>query len=145
MANSTTQYNLPDGRRALDVTEAKVLTNAQCGIVQNVVTDAITITLPATVSGESYIIRNGGDPAANTPDRSASDGSCLVTVSPNSADLINGLAFTAADDKDALNTKATSKIGDEIHLIGNGGDGWNIASCKRRYCLLTRRSANNNY
>src|SRR3990167_3445771 len=130
MANSTTQYNLPDGRRALDVTEAKVLTNAQCGIVQNVVVDAITVTLPATVAGEVYIVRNGGDPAANTPDRSASDGSCLVTVSPNSADLINGLAFTAADHKDALNTQATSKVGDEVTLVGNGTDGWNVGGAK---------------
>lgn len=126
MANSTTLYNLPDGRRAVDVTENKTLAITDQGIVQVVKTDAIVVTLPATVVGYSFTVRNGGDAAANTPTGSGSNQSCLVEVAPVAADLIAGGQITAADDKSYLNTKATSEVGDEVKLVGNGTTGWNI-------------------
>ncbi len=126
MANSTTLYNLPDGRRAVDVTEAKTLAITDQGIVQVVKTDAIAVTLPATVVGYSYTVMNGGDAPANAPTGAGSNESCLVEVAPVAADLIAGGQITAADDKSYLNTKATSVVGDEVTLIGNGTTGWNI-------------------
>ena len=130
MANSTTQYRLSDGRVALDVTENKTLDLAQCGIVQNVVTDAITITLPATSAGATFTIRNGGVAKTSAAAGTGDDYSCLVTLSPNASDKIQGLGFTAADDKDALNTKATARVGDELVLVGDGTDGWLVVRAR---------------
>jgi hypothetical protein len=115
---------------AVDVTENKTLAIKDCGVVQNVIADAIAITLPATVVGYDYTIRNGGDNASGTPTRAGADGSAIVTVSPNSSDLIAGMEVTAADDKDFINTKATSKVGDELHLIGDGTNGWKVVGVK---------------
>ena len=132
MANpaNTTAYRLPDGRLAVNVTENKTLAIEDQGYVQNVITDAITITLPSTVVGYSYNVRNGGDAPSGAPAGAVADGSVLVTVSPAALDLIAGNGFTAADDKDALNTKATSQVGDEISILGNGTTGWNISEIR---------------
>lgn len=134
MANSTTLYVGADGRTQVDVTENKTLTAADSGIVQNVITDGITITLPATAANLSYIIRNGGVPASSGVGMgTGSDFSCLVTVAPNASDGITGLAFTAATNKAALNTKATARVGDQIHLLGSGTTGvtgWQVVSAK---------------
>ena len=126
MANSTTLYNLPDGRRAVDVTENKTLAITDQGIVQVVKTDGIVVTLPATVVGYNFTVRNGGDAASGAPTGAGSNQSCLVEVAPQAADLIAGAQITAADDKSYLNTKATSEVGDEVTLVGNGTTGWNI-------------------
>lgn len=131
MANSTTIYVGSEGRNTLNVTENKTLDLAGCGIVQNVITDAITVTLPATTAGAYFIIRNGGVPASSSVGYgTGSDGSVLVTVAPNASDKIQGNSFSAADNKAALNTKATAKVGDEIHLVGDGTDGWLITRVK---------------
>jgi hypothetical protein len=131
MANSTTLYTLADGRRAVDVTEAKTLAITDQGIVQVVKTDAILVTLPATVVSYSFTVMNGGAKiSASGPTGAVADGSILVAVSPNAVDLIAGGQITAADDKDYLNTKLTSRIGDEVRLVGNGTTGWNIVGQK---------------
>jgi hypothetical protein len=123
MANSTTLYKLPDGRNAVDVTENKTLADTDCGVVQVVRTDAITITLPATVVGYNYTVRNGGVKATSGAAGTGSDGSAIVTISPNASDKIAGLGFTATDNKDIINTKATARVGDEVTLIGDGANG----------------------
>lgn len=123
MANSTTLYRGADGRTYVDVTENKTLVAADAGIVQNVLTDAITVTLPTSAAatvGATFIVRNGGDNDSGTPTGSGYNGSVLVTVAPVAADGITGNGFTAATNKAALNTKATSKVGDEIVLVGSG-------------------------
>jgi hypothetical protein len=130
MANPTTLYTLHDGRLAVDVTEAKTLAIGDQGVVQNVITDGVVVTLPATVVGYNFTIRNGGDNAANTSKGSVADGSALVSVIPNSSDLIAGMQLTASDADSIDNTKATSKVGDEISLIGNGTTGWNISALR---------------
>jgi hypothetical protein len=130
MANSTTLYTLPDGRRAVDVTEAKTLAITDQGIVQVVKTDAILVTLPATVVGYSFTVMNGGVKSTGGAEGTVSDGTVLVALSPNAVDLIAGGQITAADDKDYLNTKATSHVGDEVTVIGNGTTGWNITRQK---------------
>lgn len=130
MANSTTLYTLPDGRIAVDVTEAKTLAITDQGVVQVVKTDAILVTLPATVVGYSYTVMNGGVKKTSSAFGTGDDGSVLVAVSPNSSDLIAGMQVTAADDKDFLNTKATAKVGDELRIVGNGTTGWNVTGVK---------------
>lgn len=130
MANPTTLYTLPDGRIAVNVTEAKTLAITDVGVVQNVIADAITITLPATVVGYHYTLRNGGVPVTSGPAGTGADGSLALTVSPNSADLIAGMQVTAADDKDFVNTKTTARVGDELRLLGDGTNGWKVTYVK---------------
>jgi aspartokinase len=80
------------------VTTNKTLDAGDSGVAQVVKTSA-TITLPAagaTTSGTTMTIVNGGE--------GATDGAVTVTVSPNAADKIVGNGFTAADDKDIINT-----------------------------------------
>ena len=97
------------------VTGAKTLALADSGVVQNVTATA-TITLPATSGKNYFIIRNGGK----------YDCEVQVTISPNSSDEISGGNFTAVADKDIVNTLATSRPGDEVHLMGDGTDGYTI-------------------
>jgi hypothetical protein len=105
----------------------KTLALVDNGIVQRVIADAITITLPATTAGACFTILNGGVPASTSIGAgSGGDASALVTVAPNAVDQIAGLNFTAADNKAALNTKATSKVGGFITLVGDGTNGWNV-------------------
>lgn len=128
MANSTTLYTLPDGRRAVDVTENKTLAILDCGVVQVVKTDALTITLPSTAAGLNFTIRNGGVAPTGAPTGSGANGSAILTISPAAADKISGLLATPVDNKDLINTKATSIVGDEVRLLGDGVDGWVVAS-----------------
>lgn len=129
MASTTTAYKLPDGRQAIDVNVNKTLAAIDQGIVQNIIADAIVVTLPATVVTLNFTVRNGGVPKASGPAGSGADGSVLVAVSPAAADGISGNGFTATVNKDALNTKTTANVGDEITLIGSGTTGvtaWNL-------------------
>lgn len=111
------QPNIYTAVAAEDVTGAKTVDITDQGVVQNVTASA-TITLPATVVGYVYTIRNGGS--------GSTDGAVTVTISPNANDLVAGNGFTAADNKDVINTLGNA--GDEITLIGNGTTGWNILS-----------------
>lgn len=131
MANSTTLYAGDTGRTQVDVTENKTLALTDQGIIQNVITDAITVTLPATAAGNSFFVRNGGVPASSgVGSGTGSDFSCLVTIAPNGSDKIQGNAITAADNKALLNTKATARVGDFVELVGDGVDGYNISRLK---------------
>lgn len=126
---ATVQSPSDKRRQSVDVTTNKTLTAADQGIVQNVRADAIVITLPATAAGSCFVIRNGGVQVSGGPTGTGSDGQILVAVSPAAADAIAGNGFTAAVNKDALNTKATAQVGDEITVIGSGAAGvaaWNM-------------------
>jgi len=128
MANSTTLYTLNDGRRAVDVTENKTLAAVDGGVVQNVLTDAITVTLPSTAAGLVFTVRNGGDNASGTPTGSGADATVAVNLSPAAVDLINGVLATPVDNKDLINTKATAMVGDEVTVTGGDATGWNVTS-----------------
>lgn len=126
MANQT------DGRISVDVTTNKTLTAADQGIIQNVVTDGVTVTLPAAgaaATGLVFRVRNGGVALVNGPVGTGADGSALVTVAPTGADTVAGNGFTALAGKGALNAKATSKIGDEI-VLESGVNSYNISFTK---------------
>jgi hypothetical protein len=83
-------------------------------------TDALVISLPATVAGLRYTFINSG-----------ADGNNIMTISPVAADGIAGTITLAASvvqldgtvNKDAVNTKATALLGDSITLIGSGVTG----------------------
>lgn len=121
MANTTTPAKMNDGRMGLTIDSAKTLADTDCGLVQNVIKTA-TITLPATVVGYDFIIRNGGAADTGTPTGAGYDGTVTITVAPNALDKIAGNAFTATDNKAAINT--LGNVGDEIQLVGDGVNGW---------------------
>ncbi|MDC3008966.1 hypothetical protein OA002_02340 [bacterium] len=81
-------------------------------------TAASVITLPAVAIGVSFVIVNG-----------AADGT-LMTISPNADDkfLINAAGATGTNNKDIVNTAATAKKGDYIHITYGSADGWTILS-----------------
>ena len=130
-SNSTTVYTGNDGRRYVNVDQQnKTLALTDCGIVQNVTIDGITLTLPATIAGANYTIRNGGVAPTSGPVGAVSDQGLLVTIAPNASDQIAGLGYTATDNKAALNTKATAKVGDEIRLVADATNGWVVLDAK---------------
>lgn len=125
MANDTTVSRyLPDGRGYLNIDTNKSLVAADSGLVQNVIADAITLTLPTSAGatvGATFTIRNGGAlTATGGPTGATSNGSVLAKLAPVAADGISGNGFTAAVNKAALNTKATSRVGDELTVVGSG-------------------------
>jgi hypothetical protein len=92
--------------------------SVQVGKFCTVSADAQTLTLPAVVVGASFIIVN-----------IAADGAALLTISPDSGDkfLVDIAGAAGTDNKDIINTKATQKQYDYVHLVGMTGDGWLIA------------------
>lgn len=115
--------SLNDGRTSVNVTTNKTLVAADSGIVQNIQADNIVITLPATAANLCYTFRNGGVPIVGGPVGAVSDQALLVNIAPNASDGVTGLGFTAATNKSVLNTKVTSKVGDELKLVGSGTTG----------------------
>lgn len=136
MASSTVKYKLPDGRWAIDILVSKTLAATDQGIVQNVIVNGVTLTLPSTADGLSFTARNGGAaPTTGGPVGSGGDASVGFTLAPAAADAIAGNGFTAVVNKGAVNTLSTSKVGDEITVGGNGTAGvtaWNIDSQRLR-------------
>jgi hypothetical protein len=119
--------NLPDGRFKLDVSgNLTIVADTHSGLVLNVTADAKTLTLPALVVGAQYTVRNSGVPgsAGNAPVGSGGGKSILVTIAPNGTDTIGGNGRASANTN-LLNTKATSRAGDEVTLQGRTG-GWQI-------------------
>ena len=87
------------------------------GSIISVATDAIVISLPATKAGVEYTFINTGANANN-----------IITISPQAADGIAGTITLAGTvvvragtvNVDLVNTKATSKVGDSVTIIGTG-------------------------
>ena len=123
MANpaNTTAYRLPDGRLAVNVTEAKTLANEDSGYVQNVIYANGVVTVPATATVGSWTIRNGGVPKSGAPAGTGSDGN-LIEVDCDNNDTFQGLnvTATAADGKKLQNTAATARVGDEVTIDCTG-------------------------
>lgn len=122
MANpaDTTAYRLPDGRMAVNVTEAKTLAVTDQGYVQNVIYASGVVTLPATATAGQWTIRNGGLPTVSGGPTGATMGKNSIAVSPNASDSIAGFAGSEVDDKDLINTAATARVGDEVVILNNG-------------------------
>ena len=82
-------------------------------------TDGVVFTLPAIAIGYSFKFVN------NAP-----DGTNALTLSPNSSDGIT-YAGSSTDDKDLINTKATSKQGDFVVISSLDGTGaWQVTQVR---------------
>jgi hypothetical protein len=80
-------------------------------------TDGVVFTLPAIAVGYVFTFVN-----------TATDGANTLTISPNAADGIL-YAGSLTDDKDLINTKATSKVGDHVTLASlNSTAFWTVVS-----------------
>lgn len=131
-ANSTA-YVLPDGRLAVDVTEAKTLVAADSGYVQNVIYASGVVTLPATAVQGTWTIRNGGVPVSGGPSGTGDDGNG-ISVDPDSNDALigfDGADATTHNGKKLTNTAATARVGDEITIASYGAtNGPHVAGIK---------------
>jgi len=82
-------------------------------------TEGVAFTLPAIAIGNTVTFVN-----------TALDGMNDLTVSPNASDGIT-YAGSSTDDKDIINTKATSKKGDFITLASlDGVVAWQVVSVR---------------
>lgn len=72
-------------------------------------TTDIVVTMPATAAQGVYTIVNGSQ-----------DGDKLTSVDPNANDGIAGWDSANTDNKDMLNTKATSRAGDYLTVMSGG-------------------------
>jgi hypothetical protein len=121
MANPafSTRYKLPDGRYAVDVTEAKTLAAEDSGIVQNVTVASVTVTLPAVATQGVWTIRDGGVAATDGPD-GAIVSPAIPTVDPDANDSLAGFNVegTEANGKYVRNTGG--REGDEITIANTG-------------------------
>lgn len=79
--------------------------------------DGMVYTLPSIATGEVYTFINTAD-----------DGTAKLSISPAAADGII-YAGSATDDKDLINTKATSKKGDFVTIKSSlaGTVAWEVA------------------
>ena len=99
---------------SLAKTAAYTMAAADSGLVTTFTADGATvITLPSTVVGFSFTMVNGSE-----------DGRQQLQISPAALDKIVGGSLTGADNKDFINTKATSNKGDYVKLVADGADGW---------------------
>ena len=82
-------------------------------------TDGTVFTLPAIAVGNIFTFVN-----------TAEDGTNTFTISPNANDgilYVGGLV----DDKDLINTKATSKVGDYVKIAAlNSTAHWTVVECQ---------------
>lgn len=144
MANPTTPYIGQDGRLWINVSENKTLAATEFGWVQNIITDDITLTLPASatvLAGAEIVLRNGGDAPTGAPTGAGGDGSLGFVVTPASGDGVTGNNFTAAINKGVTYVKAQGRVGDEIVLASgaaNTAKAWNVASVKGKLAAWTR-------
>lgn len=92
--------------------------DADSGMIIEVDTADVVITLPATILGHTITIRN-----------MLANGGGKISISPNSSDKIMGIGLSAQDNKDLINTGATHMFRDEVTLLGDGTDGWRVQAC----------------
>lgn len=144
MANATVPYVGPDGRLWIDITATKTLLATEFGWVQNILTDGLTLTMPASatvLAGATIILRNGGVPVTSGPVGSGSNGQIGFILTPASGDGITGNGFTAATDKGITYVKASGNVGDEVELSCGGANtakAWNVARIKGKLAAWTR-------
>ncbi len=106
-------------RKVITVSTAtKTLTPADDGALVLITYTAGTcvVTLPSTAKNLRFGFAVQG----------LAGGGAGHSVSPAAADKIMGNGFTAADDKDAICSAATDRLGDYLEVEGDGNDGWII-------------------
>lgn len=80
-------------------------------------TTSVVLTLPATKAGITFtlVVEQLTDTSGHA-------------FSPAAADQIIGNGFTPADDKDAICSAATDRVGDALTIVGDGELGWYITA-----------------
>lgn len=111
---------------------AYTVTDADGDCVIQTATDNAVITLPNAASSNSGM--------RVTVQNTGADGAAKVSISPHSSDGIKGgvhgaatgdlVSFSGTDDKDAINTKATTKSGDYLVLVSDGSADWWVVGGK---------------
>ena len=105
MAKTTFSGPVLEGKEGVNIetkTSNTTLTAGDSGKTFVSATDGVVFTLPAIATGAVYKFVNAAEDGTNT-----------LTISPNASDGIQ-YAGSATDDKDLINTKATSKQGDYV-------------------------------
>ena len=130
MANSISNQVVRERKISTTLTTTQSISEGNSAKDYSIATDALVITLP-TISadnlGMEFTFRNTGADANN-----------IITLSPASTDaFIGGFPFvtgstasmnraSGVDNKDFINTKATSKKGDFVHIKAVAVGEWYI-------------------
>lgn len=120
LASDPGAERIPVNRVALVTSTAVTLTKADSGAYLIANTSAsVTFTLPATAAGLEYTVAVGV--------LTSSGGHA---VAPQAADKIVGYGLNPGDGTSITCSAATDAIGDFVHLIGDGVDGWFILGAR---------------
>ena len=122
MAQTTFSGPVLEGKEGVNIetkTSNYTVTTGDSGKTFVSSTDGVVFTLPAIAIGYSFKFVN------NAP-----DGANALTLSPNSSDGIT-YAGSSTDDKDLINTKATSKQGDFVVISSlDGTAAWQVTQVR---------------
>ena len=122
MAQTTFSGPVLEGKEGVNIetkTSNYTVTTGDSGKTFVSSTDGVVFTLPAIAIGYSFKFVN------NAP-----DGTNALTLSPNSSDGIT-YAGSSTDDKDLINTKATSKQGDFVVIASlDGTTAWQVTQVR---------------
>ena len=122
MAKTTFSGPVQEGKEGVNI-ETKpsntTLTAADSGKTFVSATDGVVFTLPAIATGAVFKFVNAAEDGTNT-----------LTISPNASDGIQ-YAGSATDDKDLINTKATSRQGDFVVIASlDSTANWSVTSVR---------------
>jgi hypothetical protein len=122
MAKTTFSGPVLEGKEGVNIETKKsnyTVTTSDSGKTLVSETDGVVFTLPAIAVGYSFKFVN------NAP-----DGANALTISPAAADGIT-YAGSSTDNKDLINTKATSKQGDYVVISSlNGTVAWQVTEVR---------------
>ena len=122
MAKTTFSGPVLEGKEGVNIETKKsnyTVTTSDSGKTLVSETDGVVFTLPAIAVGYSFKFVN------NAP-----DGANALTISPAAADGIT-YAGSSTDNKDLINTKATSKQGDYVVISSlNGTTAWQVTEVR---------------
>ena len=122
MAQTTFSGPVLEGKEGVNIetkTSNYTVTTGDSGKTFVSSTDGVVFTLPAIAVGYSFKFVN------NAP-----DGANALTLSPNASDGIT-YAGSSTDDKDLINTKATSKQGDFVVISSlDGTTAWQVTQVR---------------
>ena len=122
MAKTTFTGPVLEGKEGVNIetkTSNTTLTAADSGKTFVSATDGVVFTLPAIATGAVFKFVNAAEDGTNT-----------LTISPNASDGIQ-YAGSATDDKDLINTKATSRQGDFVVIASlDSTANWSVTSVR---------------
>ena len=122
MAKTTFSGPVLEGKEGVNIetkTSNTTLTAADSGKTFVSATDGVVFTLPAIATGAVFKFVNAAEDGTNT-----------LTISPNASDGIQ-YAGSATDDKDLINTKATSRQGDFVVIASlDSTTNWSVTEVR---------------